>query len=176
MTRILGIDSSTKSIAWCMVAEGVFLDAGKIEFSSTDIFKQCGEAQTAAYRLFDTRQPEFVVIEGAAYINNMAVMKKLSMIQGAFMGGMSGVGVEVDEVPPVTWQKGIGNPPSNKTLVAKFARDYPELAKSTRKAKIREFRKLRTMEIIEDAFGYKTDDDDIADACGVALYTSNSMR
>lgn len=168
--RILGIDSSTKSIAYCLITDGKYEASGKFEFTSSG-YTHLGQAVDHARMLFQEYEPDYVVIEGSAYINNMNVMKKLSMVQGAILGGFLALGGEVSEVPPVTWQSGIGNPPSNKTLRARFNRKYPELSKSAQKKKIREYRKQRTMDIIKDTIGLETYDDDIADAAGVALYT-----
>jgi hypothetical protein len=76
----------------------------------------------------------------------------------------------VHEVSPITWQNFIGNKSLSKTEKQAFADQYRGLTTATIKNKIREFRKQRTIDWVQQEFGKTITSDNVADAFGVAWY------
>jgi Holliday junction resolvasome RuvABC endonuclease subunit len=177
-TSIMGVDMSSKTIAYSVFKKDKVWklnQRGKIEISGESTFEKCGDIIEKFSGLLKILKPELIIFESSSYVNNNAVMKQLSMVFGAASGCAARYGIEVIDIPPVTWQSFIGNPPNSKKYKEKFLHDNPEVTQSKAKVMMREQRKNRTIDFVLENMGIVAEDDDIADAICVGYYAVKNV-
>lgn len=172
---VLGIDASTRTVAFCaMTATGEPVAWGELSLGQGDMHHRLGDAFNGISSLLDsmsTDEERFeCYIESAVKINNIKTTINLSYMYGIIIGALSARSVRVHEVSPITWQNFIGNKSLSKTEKQAFADQYRGLTTATIKNKIREFRKQRTIDWVQQEFGKTITSDNVADAFGVAWY------
>jgi Holliday junction resolvasome RuvABC endonuclease subunit len=167
--RVLGIDPSTKSVAWCLLDGSVVLAVGEESLGSGSLYERMREAYTAAQRIVELK-PDFVAIESAVYVNNRQVVVKLAYFYGIIMGVLAHNEILFEDVPPITWEAWIGNPGTTRAQKAKFRKENPGQTKGWYTRKLREARKQRTIDWVEKTYGFVPENDNIADAVGIAAY------
>jgi Holliday junction resolvasome RuvABC endonuclease subunit len=178
--RIMGIDGSSKSLAFCVMEhqgdDWVVIQWGKMDIDGDDVFDRCGDINKKVYGLMKVLNPDHVIIEATVYINNKQVMKQLSMIMGALVGVVRATGRTCSEVPPITWQNYIGN----KKFTPQEKQELREAHKNASKPQLdklmRGARKQRTIDWVEAAYGVHLDDDDVSDAFGICHYGVNNYQ
>jgi Holliday junction resolvasome RuvABC endonuclease subunit len=166
--RLMGIDASTKTVAFTILDAGRLVTWGKFKIDDAHPWRWLNKAGTEAYAIFSIYKPEFVAIESAAYVNNRQTVIKLAYTYGAILSHLPGV--PMCEVAATTWQSHIGNPSANKAMKLAVAKEFPDKSETWVKNEIRKRRKIKTQELVAEAFGRKTDDDDVADSAGVAWW------
>ena len=169
-TDIMGIDSSSNSIAFSYFKSGDLKSWGKIFIDGSDNFDKCADVIGKFSALCRAMSPDLVLFESSTYVNNNAVMKQLSMIFGAAAGAARLTGATVLDIPPVTWQSYIGNPPNSKKIKQDFADSNPDLSDSKLKVKLREARKQKNIDFVKITYGVELEDDDVADAVCIGHY------
>lgn len=177
-SSIMGVDMSSKTIAYSLFKKGFdwsLSQRGKIEISGETTFDKCGDVVDKFSGLIIVLSPDLIIFESSTYVNNNAVMKQLSMIFGAAAGSATRYGIEVVDIPPVTWQSYIGNPPNSKNYKKKFIEDHPGITDSKAKVLMREERKNKTIKFVAENIGVQPEDDDIADAICVGYYAVKTM-
>lgn len=177
-TSIMGVDMSSKTIAYSLFSkndEWGLRQRGKVEISGKTTFDKCGDVVEKFSGLVRVLNPELIIFESSTYVNNNAVMKQLSMLFGAAAGAATRYGIEVFDIPPVTWQSYIGNPPNSKKYKNQFLQDNPGITDSKAKVLLREERKNRTIQFVVENIGVDPEDDDIADAICVGYYAVKNM-
>lgn len=167
---IMGIDASTKSIAFSVFDESGLQDYGKIEIDGS-----CVNARESMESLISKWKPDLVAIESAVFVNNRSVVIKLAYIFGAIMSASH---TPVKMVKPMQWLKFIGNDiRSNASTRGKYMKEKPGMSKAWYNNKVREERKEKTQEILGQEFGLKgLTDDDIADSIAVGWYAWNETN
>lgn len=166
---VLGVDASTKSYAWCLLKGDKIVSQGEEVFDGASMYQKMRAAQKAAEKLAELK-PEFCALEQAVFVNNRAVTIKLSYFYGILMGAMAANEIPFDDVPPMTWMNYIGNPRFSKAEQMAFKKDNPKRTKNWYKDQFRLQRKQRTMDWVMEEYGIEVDNDNIADAIGVATY------
>ena len=172
--KVLGIDASTNSIAFCLMNEKNPVKWGEITFEGADVYERILDAKNKIKSFKHELDMDFVVIEAAISVKSVATGMKMAYVFGAIMGELLSEGVEVVEVHPITWQSYLGN--KNYTKVEKEAikLEFPDKSDNWIKAKIRERRKQRTIDFVRN-LGIKTESDNVADAAGIAWYAVNEI-
>lgn len=173
-SRILGIDASTKSYAWCLIEEGKIVDYGEYEFDGSSIYEKMQSAKKAAVELA-AKAPEYCAIEQIVFVNNRAVTIKLAYFVGIMMGEMAGIETVFDDVSPMTWMNYIGNGRFTKEEKLELKKANPDKTKTWHKNNRRKVRKQRTMDWVKEEYGVDVDNDNIADAIGVAHYADKEL-
>jgi len=176
--KILGIDPSTRSLAWAVCTldgsgDVILGETGKIDLPH----KQGMELKVNAVvdnlpGVIESIKPDFVYIEQTVYIQNYQTSRDLSYVVGASMATSALSGVHVREASPLVWKVGIGYKKVMKADIAKWAAETSE--KEAKKRAMHE-RKHRVREILSDQFsGDLLDDErydhDVIDAIGIALW------
>lgn len=177
-SKICSIDASTNSLAFAIFENGKLVAVGKLLFAGLDTYKKISDSVRKTKAFFEHFQDvEAVVIEHTIYLNSPKTAADLALVQGAMLGGISLNGVKtIKSINPIAWQTFLGNgrlTPQEKELIRY---DNPGRGDAWYKNKEREFRKQRTIDIINKTYGRTITDNDIADAVGVGHYAINNWH
>jgi Holliday junction resolvasome RuvABC endonuclease subunit len=171
-SKICSIDASTTSLAFAIFEKSSLTEFGKINFKGKDTYKRVSDAVKKTKAFFEKyQQIDAVVIEHTIYLNSAKTVSDLALVQGAILGGISLNGVnEIKSINPIAWQTYLGNQRLNSEEKAFIRSDTPGKSDAWYKNKDREFRKQRTIDLINNKYGVSISDNDIADAIGVGHY------
>jgi Holliday junction resolvasome RuvABC endonuclease subunit len=172
--RVLGIDASTNSIAFCLMEEKVPIKWGEINFDGSDIYQRILDAKKKIKSFKNQLDTDFVVIEAAISVKSVHTGIKMAYVFGAIMGELLSDNVQVVEVHPITWQSYLGNKNFTKSEKEAIKNEFPGKSDTWIKGKIRERRKQRTIDFA-GTLGVQTESDNVADATGIAWYAVNEI-
>jgi len=183
VVRALGIDCSTKSLAYACFEGDKPLYCGEIFFEGKTVFARLKDARVKTQALLDSSdimgtdhfKADYVAIEAAIAVKNVKTAILLAYVYGAVMSVLMQNGAEVVEVPPITWQSYIGNPNLKKAEKDQMKAENPGKSASWYQNKGRLFRKQRTLEFARQFFTIESGSDNIGDAVGVAYYAANKL-
>jgi hypothetical protein len=177
MTSIIGMDLSSKSIAYAKFVDGKPVSCGEIFIEGNNLYDKIKDARAKTQALFDIGilKADTICIEKAVFVNNRSVVIMLANIFGAVMSVLLQNGAKVIETQPLTWQNYIGNPPLTRGEKARLKMDYPGRTASWYSNRGRQIRKLRTLEFARKYFTINTDSDNTGDACGIAFYGAGKI-
>jgi len=167
--KVLGIDPSTKSIAYCLLDGTQIVATGDEELAGSELYERMQNAYRVGEELLKL-EPDFVAIESAVYVNNRKTVIKMAYFYGILMGMFANAGILFDDVPPITWESWIGNPPTRKAERTRFKKKNPSMSAYKIKKHFREERKQRTIDWVKERYDFDTDNDNIADAIAIATY------
>ena len=173
-SRVLGIDASTRSVAFCLFENKKPIRWGEVFFEGGDVYERILDAKRKVNAIAKTFPSEFVAIEAAVMVRSANTGLKMAYIFGAIMGELINDGRKVVEVHPITWQSFIGNKNFTNAQKEEVKNKYPGKSTNWYKAKIREIRKQKTIDFCKDLSIY-TDSDNVADAVGIAWYAVNNL-
>lgn len=173
-TKVLGIDASTNSLAFCLMDNNVPSRWGEITFQGADVYERILDAKKKVKAFKNSLDYDFVVIEAAISVKSVHTGMKMAYVFGAIMGELLSDNVEVVEVHPITWQSYLGNKNFTKAEKQKVKDDFPGKSENWYKGKIREIRKSRTIDFAR-TLGINTENDNVADAAGIAWYAVNEV-
>lgn len=172
--KVLGIDASTNSIAFCLMQDKTAIKWGEITFEGTDIYKRILDAKRKIKSFKNELDTDFVVIEAAISVKSVHTGIKMAYVFGAIMGELLSDNVQVVEVHPITWQSYLGNKNFTKLEKQAVKDEFPGKSETWYKSKIREIRKSRTIDFAR-TMGVNTENDNVADAAGIAWYAVNEI-
>lgn len=172
--RVLGIDASTRSVAFCLFEDKKVIKWGEVFFEGADVYERILDAKNKTKSIIGMLPSDFVAIEAAVMVRSANTGLKMAYIFGAIMGELISDGRKVYEVHPITWQSFIGNKNFTKSEKKEIENKYPGKSINWYKAKGREIRKQRTIDFCQGV-GVNTDSDNVADACGIAWYAVNNL-
>jgi hypothetical protein len=172
--KVLGIDASTNSLAFCLMNEKTPIKWGEIQFDGSDVYERILDAKRKIKSFKNELDTDFVVIEAAISVKSVATGMKMAYVFGAIMGELLSDNVEVVEVHPITWQSYLGNKNYTKAEKEAIKLEFPGKSDNWIKGKIRERRKQRTIDFVR-TLGIKTESDNVADAAGIAWYAVNEI-
>jgi Holliday junction resolvasome RuvABC endonuclease subunit len=177
-SRVMGIDCSTKSLAFCIFYNKKPVTWGKILFEGATVFDRLKDASQKVKALHDQFDVDFIAMEGAILANNknVRVTIDLSLVYGAVLAQLLLGKANVITIKPLEWQNAIGNKTFSKVETAKLKADFPDKSVSWYSTKKRAIRKQRTMDFINEKWpDMDITDDDVGDACGLAYYAYYSL-
>lgn len=165
------VDASTNSLAFAYFINGNLEKYGKIRFFGSTIYDKLGDTVHKTMGLFKSLPSENMIIEKTIFANSAQVAANLALSQGALIGGakIGGV-VNVYGVAPMSWQSYVGTRLLTTDEKQKIRNAHPGRSSSWYKSQEREQRKQKTIHTVNDRFGIKLDDNDIADACGIGIF------
>ena len=173
--RVLGIDASTNSIAFCLMENDVPLKWGKINLSGEDIYDKIHNAKVKMALMLDELKSDYIVVEGAVFVKSADAVIKLSYIYGVVLAELMQYNAEVITVAPISWQSYIGNKNLTNDEKNGIKITNPGKTDSWYKTKQREIRKQRTVDWVKRSFGIELDDFDVADAFGIAFFAHKTL-
>jgi hypothetical protein len=120
---------------------------------------------------------EAIVIEHTIFMNSPKTAADLALVQGAILGGagMSGINI-IGKVSPITWQSYLGNKKLTKEEQLQIRSANPGKSLSWYKSYEREFRKQRTVKLLNIIYDRQINDYDAADACGIGHWAINNWE
>ena len=174
--RICAIDASTNSLAFAIFDGKELKEVGKIKFEGKDIYEKVGNAARRTLAYFDAViDAEAIVIEHTVFMNSPKTAADLALVQGALLGAAAMYGITtVGKVSPITWQNYLGNKKLTKEEQILLRLKNPGKSDSWYKSYERQFRKERTMKLIEINYDKIINDNDVADACGIGHWAINN--
>ena len=175
---VMGIDCSTKSLAFCIFYNRRPTRWGKIQFEGATVFERLKDASQKVKALLDEFDVDFIAMEGAILANNknVRVTIDLSLVYGAVLAQLLAGRAKVIHVTPLEWQRAVGNPPFSRAESAELKKDFPDRSASWYTNKKRSIRKQRTMDFINEKWPVMNiTDDDVGDSCAIAYYAYNQL-
>ena len=173
--RVLGIDASTNSVAFCIMENNKPLKWGKINFVGSDIFEKIHDAKNKMHVMLDELKSDYIVVEGAILVRSPDAVIKLSYVYGVVIAELMSTGAKVITISPSSWQAYIGNKNPTKDEKQAIRVKNPGYADSWYKTQLRNMRKQRTVDYFNSKYGIKLDDFDVADSFGIAHYANKVL-
>jgi len=172
--RVLGIDSSTNSVAFC-VFDGKPVSWGKIIFNGASIYDKIIDSHKKVYASKSILEVDYVCIESAIMVKSQDVAIRMAMIVGATISSLADNKDMIVTVPPSAWQPFIGNKNFTKQEKELLKNQFPGKTESWYRNKTRELRKQRTMDFFNNKYDISVTDHDVGDAMGIAYYAYNKL-
>lgn len=172
---MLGIDSSTNYIAWCLFWNRKPVKHGAIYLDGGSMTSRLAASRRAIDELIAELQPDFIAVEKVVFVNNKEVVIKLAKIFGTLESSAGLHGKLFAEVTPKQWQYYIGNDSWTTPQRAALRKKFPRKSKSWYANYIREQRKKYTIDFFNKRYGLSVVSDDEADAIGIAFYAYNEL-
>ena len=173
-SRVLGIDASTNSIAFCLMENDVPLKWGKINLTGNDIYEKIHDAKIKMASMLDELKSDYIVVEGAVFVKSADAVIKLSYVYGVVIAELMSTGAKVITIAPSSWQAYIGNKNPTKDEKSAIRTKNPGYADSWYQNQLRNMRKQRTVDYFNSKYKLSLTDFDVADSFGIAHY-SNSI-
>jgi Holliday junction resolvasome RuvABC endonuclease subunit len=173
--RVLGIDASTNSVAFCLMENDIPLKWGKIELKGSDIFEKILDAKFKVNAMLQELKSDYIVVEGAILVRSPDAVIKLSYVYGVVIAELMSTGANVITISPSAWQAYIGNKNPTKAEKEKIRKDNPGYADSWYKNQLRNMRKQRTIDYFNLKYGLSLTDQDVADSFGIAHYSNQVL-
>jgi len=176
--RICAIDASTNSFAFSFYCCKKISDCGKIDFEGNNIYEKVIDATMKTKSFFEFyNKTEAIVIEHTIFMNSPKTAADLAMVQGAIIGGAGLANIKtIGRVSPITWQSFLGNKKLTKDEQFKIRSANMGKSNSWYKAYERDFRKRRTVRLLEVIYDKKIEDHDVADAAGIGHWAINNWE
>lgn len=168
--RVLGIDASTNSFAFCLMHEDTAVKWGEVTFDGSDVYERILDAKKKIHAFKDELDFDFVVMEAAISVKSVATGIKMAYVFGTIMSELLEDNIKVLEVHPIAWQSFINNKNFTKAEKQAVKDEFPNKSENWIKNKIREKRKQKTINWVEDTYGINLESDNVADAFGIAYY------
>ena len=173
--RVLGIDASTNSIAFCLLENNIPIKWGKINLTGNDIYEKIYDAKCKTFAMIDELKSDYIAIEGAILVKSADAVIKLSYVYGVVIAELMSTGSSVITVSPSSWQAYIENKNPTKFEKEKLRSENPGYADSWYKNKMREIRKQRTVDYFNKKYNLNLEDFDVADSFGIAYYANEVL-
>ena len=139
--RVLGIDASTNSIAFCLMEDNHPLKWGKVDLVGSDIYEKIYDAKVKMNVMLDELKSDYIAVEGAILVRSPDAVIKLSYVYGVVIAELMSTGSRVITISPSSWQAYIGNKNPTKEEKADIRLKNPGYADSWYKTQIRNMRK-----------------------------------
>jgi Holliday junction resolvasome RuvABC endonuclease subunit len=173
--RVLGIDASTNSIAFCLMEGDVPLKWGKINLVGEDIYEKIYDAKNKMAMMLNELKSDYIVVEGAILVRSPDAVIKLSYVYGVVIAELMSTGAKVITISPTAWQAYIGNKNPTKDEKSAVRVKNPGYADSWYKTQLRNMRKQRTVDYFNDKYKLSLEDFDVADSFGIAHYANKVL-
>jgi Holliday junction resolvasome RuvABC endonuclease subunit len=173
--RVLGIDASTNSVAFCLMENNIPIKWGKVEFTGSDIYEKIYDAKVKMNLMLNELKSDYIVVEGAVLVRSPDAVIKLSYVYGVVIAELMSTGAKVITISPTAWQAYIGNKNPTKDEKSGIRLSNPGYADSWYKNQLRNMRKQRTVDYFNNKYKLSINDFDVADAFGIAHYSNEVL-
>ena len=173
--KVLGIDASTNSVAFCLMDNNIPVKWGKVEFTGADIYEKIYDAKKKMHAMLNELKSDYIVVEGAVLVRSPDAVIKLSYVYGVVIAELMASGASVITISPTSWQAYIGNKNPTKADKEALRTKFPGKSDAWYKSKMREVRKQRTVDWVKEKFNIDLTDFDVADSFGIAYYSNTVL-
>jgi len=173
--RVLGIDASTNSIAFCLLENNIPIKWGKINLTGNDIYEKIYDAKCKVFAMIEELKSDYIAVEGAVLVRSADAVIKLSYVYGVVIAELMSTGAEVITISPSSWQAHIGNKNPTKDEKSAIRLKNPGYADSWYKTQLRNMRKQRTVDYFNKKYKLELNDFDVADSFGIAYYANEVL-
>jgi Holliday junction resolvasome RuvABC endonuclease subunit len=173
--RVLGIDASTNSIAFCLMENDIPIKWGKINLMGNDIYEKIYDAKVKMHSMLNELKSDYIVVEGAVFVKSADAVIKLSYVYGVVIAELMATGCKVITIAPSSWQAYIGNKNPTKEEKAAIRLKNPGYADSWYQNQLRTMRKQRTVDYFNNKYNLTLSDFDVADSFGIAHYANKVL-
>jgi Holliday junction resolvasome RuvABC endonuclease subunit len=173
--KVLGIDASTNSFAFCLMHEKTAVKWGEVTFDGADVYERILDAKKKIHSFKNELDFDFVVMEAAISVKSVATGIKMAYVFGTIMSELLEDNIKVLEVHPIAWQSFINNKNFTKAEKQAVKDEFPNKSENWIKNKIREKRKQKTINWVKDTYGINIESDNVADAFGIAYYVVSNI-
>lgn len=173
--RVLGIDASTNSVAFCLMENDQPIKWGKIEFAGADIYEKIYDAKVKMHVMLNELKSDYIAVEGAILVRSPDAVIKLSYVYGVVIAELMSTGAKVITISPSAWQAYIGNKNPTKDEKQAIRVKHPGYADSWYKTQLRNMRKQRTADYFNKKYNLNISDFDVADSFGIAHYANKVL-
>jgi Holliday junction resolvasome RuvABC endonuclease subunit len=173
--RVLGIDASTSSIAFCLMENDVPIKWGKINLVGNDIYEKIHDAKNKMHVMLEELKSDYIAVEGAILVRSPDAVIKLSYVYGVVIAELMSTGASVITISPSSWQAYIGNKNPTKEEKSAIRLKSPGYADSWYKNQLRNMRKQRTADYFNRKYDLNVVDFDVADSFGIAHYANKVL-
>jgi len=174
-SRVLGIDASTNSVAFCLMENDKPLKWGKINLVGSDIYEKIYDAKVKMHAMLNELESDYIAVEGAILVRSPDAVIKLSYVYGVVIAELMSTGAKVITISPSSWQSYIGNKNPTKDEKSAIRLANPGYADSWYKNKLRNIRKQRTADYFNRKYNLNVVDFDVADSFGIAHYANKIL-
>jgi len=174
-SRVLGIDASTSSIAFCLMENNKPIKWGKINLTGESIYEKIYDAKVKTNLMLDELKSDYIAVEGAILVRSPDAVIKLSYVYGVVIAELMSTGAEVITISPSSWQAYIGNKNPTKEEKSAIRLKNPGYADSWYKTQLRNMRKQRTVDYFNSKYNLSLTDFDVADSFGIAHYSNEVL-
>jgi len=173
--RVLGIDASTNSIAFCLMEDNRPLKWVKVDLVGSDIYEKIYDAKVKMNVMLDELKSDYIAVEGAILVRSPDAVIKLSYVYGVVIAELMSTGSRVITISPSSWQAYIGNKNPTKDEKQAIRVKNPGYADSWYKTQLRNMRKQRTVDYFNKKYKISLEDFDVADSFGIAHYANKVL-
>lgn len=176
--KFCAIDASTNSLAFAYFHNEKLESHGKIKFFGNDIYEKIVDTSHKTKAFFDRFEDiDHIVIEQVIYLNSPKTAANLAMSHGALVASAALAGINhIASVSPMQWQNWTGNKRLTTAEKELIRNGTVGKSESWYKAQERLFRKQRTIKFVNDKYGTKIDDDDVADAVAIGSWAIDNWN
>ena len=174
-SRVLGIDASTASVAFCLIEDNKPVKWGKINLVGNDIYEKIYDAKVKTRSILNEIKSDYIAVEGAVLVRSPDAVIKLSYVYGVVIAELMSTGAKVITISPSAWQAHIGNKNPTKDEKSAIRLLNPGYADSWYKNKLRNMRKQRTADYFNKKYNLNVEDYDVADSFGIAYYANEVL-
>lgn len=163
----MGLDCSTKSIAYAIIDNGDLVDYGEIHFVGRTPLHRAADARNKVQSL-KAISPDAICIEKTIMVRSIETAISMAYVAGSVMSELIGPNTEFRQITPIFWQSAIGNKNLTASEKNSIKAEFPGKSKTWYDAKNRSIRKARTITWVKNEFGIDVASDNIADAIGIS--------
>ncbi len=168
--RVMGIDPSTKKIVMAVVDRGAPLSIISLELQHGDINTRLLSLKNRFKHILAAYKPELVMVESPILVQNPLSTKHMSYAVGIIFGECLGMGVTIEDVAPMAWKSHFGYNTISKRERELVVKKYGETEGRKVLRKMRKEQTQDTLRKMFPEFSAQLEDDNMADALGIALY------
>lgn len=164
MSKIMGVDCSSKSFAFSLWDDGELKKWGEIFFDDMTLDQRMGSANRQMWAVAKIFGPvDKIYYESAVYIQNKQTVISLAMMLGAALSPFVKDGTKSFPTPPIVWQRDM-NPALTKAEKKEIADANSERSTSWIKEAYRKEHKRRGIEKVKALHNITVTSDNVSDA------------
>ena len=178
--KLLSVDCSTNSFAYGILNDGELEEYGEIFFTGSEIHKRLVDARLKMEALlpdFQTKGIDYIVFEDVVTVRSVKTAASMAKMFGTVLSVILELDAKLVLVEPLKWQTAIGVQSPRGKARTDLVKGHPELKTKNQIDKfIREYRKQKIIEYVEDRAGIVPDNDNVSDGIAIGYWAYDIMK